>query len=512
MQPSANGGEWEETLAQTLPGAIDWWARMRPDQPVMVLGDDRLTYRDYAAWSKRVAAFLIAQGVRPGDRVGICSTNSLPYVALLMGIIRAGAIASPINFRYTPREIADLAETTEPRLVFAHPDMEDRVAAAGLTPRLMQEIESLREGPEAVVPHDPLPDADVVIIATSGSTARPKGVVFTNRSVTAYAAAWAVEEPAAAPGSRVISLAPLNTSAGFVQLMHYSVAGCTLYAMPHFDPAVALRLIEQERINLFGAVPLFFEAIAATAGFAAADLSSIRMATVGGARVSRQLQERWAAKGIVLRQIYGQTEIGGNCTVMPEHLAAAAPEKCGWGGVFMDLAVVRPDGSRCDPHETGEIIMRSPGLMRGYWRNPEATALAIRDGWLHSGDLGMLDEQGLLTFVDRLKDLIISGGLNISAAEVERVVCEFPGITEALAIAAPDPKFGETPFVIYHGPEPVDVAALIRHCDASLSDYKVPRYVHYVPEPLPRLATGKLSKPAVREKFGGLVATLPRVR
>lgn len=502
-------------MAQTLPGAMDWWARMRPDQAVMVLDGESLSYRDYAGWSKRIAAMLLADGLQPGDRVAICSTNCLTYVALIMGIIRAGGIASPINFRYTPREIAELAETTGPRFAYANPDFADRVASAGLAVRSLSDLDALREGREgldATVAHDPQPDAPVVIVATSGSTAKPKGVVFTNRSMTAYAAAWAAEEPAASPGSRVISLAPLSTSAGFVQLMHYSVAGCTIYAMPQFNAEEALHLIVEEGINLFGAVPVFFEAIAATPGFATADLSSIKMATVGGARVSRQLQETWARKGVTLRQIYGQTEIGGNCTVMPEHLAASAPEKCGWGGIFMDLAVVRPDGSLCTPNEPGEIIMRSPGLMQGYWQNPEATKAAIRDGWLYSGDIGMLDDQGLLTFIDRMKDLIISGGLNISAAEVETIISAFPGITETLVIAAPDPKFGETPLAVYHGPREVDVAALIQHCNANLSDYKVPRYVIYSPEPLPRLATGKLSKPAVRERYADATKHLPRVR
>jgi fatty-acyl-CoA synthase len=499
-------------MAQTLPAVIAWWARMRPEQPAVVMDGDALTYRAYRDWSDRVAALLLADGLEPGDRVGICATNSLAYIALLLGTIRAGGIASPINFRYTPREIAELVEATEPRFVFASAEFAGRVADAGIGPRDIAEIEGLRHGERVIPAHDPDPDARVVIIATSGSTAKPKGVVFTNRSMTAYVSSWSIEETVSSAGSRVICLAPLNTSAGFVQLMHYTVQGCTIYLEAQFDPLRALRLIEQERINCFGAVPSFFEFIAALPEFAAADLSSLRLASVGGARVSRQLLEAYKTKGVTIRQIYGQTEIGGTATMMPEHMALDAPEKCGWGGVFMDVRVVRPDGSDCDPHEVGEIIMRSPGMMLEYWRNPEETARTIRNGWLHSGDIGMLDEQGLLTFVDRLKDLIISGGLNISAAEVERVVCEYEGIVEALAIAAPDAKFGETPLVVYHGPQEVDVASLIAHCNVNLANYKVPRFVVYSPEPLPRLATGKLSKPAVRQLYADAYKELERVR
>lgn len=499
-------------MAQTIPGAIAWWARMRPHQPAVVLDGDAITYEQYHAWSGRIAARLIADGLAPGERVAVCAPNSLTYVALLLGIIRAGGIASPINARFTPREIAEMCETVEPRFFFASADAADRASAAGQTPRDLREIEALRVGDAVPAPHDPDPDAAVVIISTSGSTARPKGVVFTNRSMTAYAGNWALEETSASAGSRIISLAPLSTSAGFVQLMQYTIAGCTLYMMPQFEPLKALELIEREQITCFGAVPAFFEFIAALPEFAQADLSSLRLATAGGARVSRSLLETYRAKGVIIRQIYGQTEIGGNATMMPEHLAIAAPEKCGWGGMFMDLRVVRPDGSDCAPDEPGEILMRSPGMMKEYWRNPEETARTIRDGWIHSGDIGVLDERGLLTFVDRLKDLIISGGLNISAAEIERVVCEFPGVVEALAIAAPDPKFGETPLVVYHGPAEVETAALIAHCNQNLSNYKVPRYLAFSPEPLPRLATGKLSKPAVRQLYATAHETLPRVR
>lgn len=499
-------------MTQTISGAIGWWARMRGDQAAVVLGGDVLTYRGLRDWSERVAAMLADAGLQPGDRVAICSTNSLAYVALIFGTIRAGGIVSPVNFRYKAREIAELCETTEPRIVFAAPEQAEVVRQAGLTARLMDDIVALRAGARVSVAHDPASDAAVVIIATSGSTAKPKGVVYTNRTMTAYAANWAVEESAVGPGSRVITLAPLNTSAGFVQLVHYTVLGCSLYMEPQFDPLRALNLIQHERIACFAAVPAFFEFIAALPEFASADLSSLRLATSGGSRVSRQLLDAWRERGIVIRQIYGQTEVGGNATIMPEHLALASPDKCGWGGAFIDIRVVRPDGSDCAAGEQGEIVMRSPGMMVGYWRNPEETAKVLRDGWLYSGDVGVMDENGLLTFIDRLKDLIISGGLNISAAEIEAVACEFPGVAEALAIAAPDPKFGETPLLVYHGPVELDVAALIGHCDANLSNYKVPRYVAFSPEPLPRLATGKLSKVAVREAYAGAHERLPKVR
>ena len=150
--------------------------------------------------------------------------------------------------------------------------------------------------------------------------------------------------------------------------------------------------------------------------------------------------------------------------------------------------------------------------MLGYWNNPQATAETIRDGWLHTGDIGTMDEQGLITFVDRIKDIIISGGLNISAAEIERAVMEFPGIEEAAVIAAKDEKFQETPLAIVYSSAEVDVAGLISHCNQRLADYKVPRYVAVRKEPLPRLATQKISKPVLRDEYAQAHLTLPRVR
>jgi fatty-acyl-CoA synthase len=357
-----------------------------------------------------------------------------------------------------------------------------------------------------------VPDNCVVIISTSGSTAKPKGVMFSHRSMLNYAMATAMEDSALSEGGGVIVVAPLATSAGMVQLVHYAVLGCTLYFEPVFVAERFLQILIEEPIVSFAGAPAFFERIAACPGFAEADFSHIRMVSAGGARVTGKLYDAWAAKGLYIRQTYGQTEAGGNSTVNPARFAGEFPEKVGWGGMFTHHRVVDAAGKDVPPGVEGEILIRGPGMMIGYWNNPQATAEAIRDGWLHTGDLGVMDERGLLTFIDRLKDIIISGGLNISAAEVERAVLEFPGIEEAAAIAAPDEKFQETPLAVIYSPNPVDVAALIAHCNQRLADYKVPRYVAVRTEPLPRLATAKISKPALREEYRDAHLTLPRVR
>ncbi|MBR9834369.1 MAG: long-chain fatty acid--CoA ligase [Alphaproteobacteria bacterium] len=484
-----------------------------PDAVALDFGDDRTTYLEYRDWSERIASNLIARGLKLGERVGVCAANSLHYCVLILGIMRAGGIVVPLNMRYTPHELSEILEDTAPRLVFADEDRIGKFSALDVESVAIESVFEIRAGERASVAHQPAPDDKVVIISTSGSTAKPKGVVFSHRTMTGYVATHAMEEQSLGKGSRVIVPAPLSTSAGFVQLTHYTVLGCTLFFLSVFEPKSFLKTVVDKKINGFGGVPVFFEAISKLPEFADADLSSITMATCGGAPVTQALQDTWMKKGIVVRQIYGQTECGGNGTIMPAHIAEVQPQKCGMGGLFNEIAIVDEAGQRVPPNTVGQIIMRGPGNMVEYWNNPEETAKTIKHGWLHSGDLGKLDEDGLLTFVDRMKDLIISGGLNIAAAEVERaVLCSGQPIEECLVIAAKDEKFGETPLAVVYATGEVDVPALIAHCNEQLADYKVPRYVAIEREPMPRTATGKLSKPPLREKYANAAVELPRVR
>ncbi|KWR87837.1 class I adenylate-forming enzyme family protein [Cupriavidus sp. IDO] len=497
-------------MSLTFSSAISWWARNTPDTVAIHVLGETISYRTYDNRGDRIAARLVEMGVRPGDRVAICAGNSIDYCALILGAIRAGAIVLPVSTRLTAHEIGEVFADTTPARAFADAANRAKLASTDVAVVDIAEVAQMRG--DAALP-DLLPDAPVAIITTSGSTARPKGVVYSHRSMANAVAEFVLHLPGCiAPGARALTCAPLSTSAGFVQLVTYMTAGSTFYLEPAFDAQRALDLIQQDRINVFCGAPIFPERITACPGFAEADLSSLRLVTVGGAAVSRALLDTWKQKGVIIRQMYGQTEIGGYATVMPADRAVDSPEKCGRGGIFTDLRIVGDDGKFCPPGQPGEIVLRGPGMMLGYWNNPEATAAVIRDGWLYTGDIGVLDEDGLLTFVDRKKDIIISGGLNISAAEVESVILQFHDIEEAVVIAAPDEKFGETPLAVVHASRAISVEEIIAHCNERLAAYKVPRYLVLSDEPLPRLATGKLSKVALREKYRDMVATLPRVR
>lgn len=515
-----SGDSWETTLTGTLVDTSRWWAAIRKEVPAIVTQTDRVTFGELDSWADALRDWLMSEGIEPGDRVTIMAANSIEWCLLAQGIMRAGAILAPVNARFTVSEASYMVGRYESKILFhdaARTSIAQEIASQvpGLRLKDLSEVAAFRRRPAAPRSLGPeiTPDTKVVIIPTSGSTARPKGVVYSHRSMIAYFTEYSLAEPHAVENVRLLLFAPLATSAGYVLLTQGLAYGGTVYVDEGgFDAPRALKLITEEKITALMGAPVFLERIAACEGFAGADLSHVRVASVGGARVSRQLLEAWMGKGVLLRQIYGQTEAGGQATINTLEAAVTHPEKCGRGMPFTRIAIMDASGQFCSPGTAGEIVIKGPGIMVGYWNDPEATARTIVDGWLHTGDLGVIDDDGLLIMLDRIKDIIISGGLNISAAELERVIAEFPGVAEVAAISAKDERFGETPLAVVYATGSIAIPQLIAHCSKHLSDYKIPRYVAVEEEPLPRLATGKISKPLLRTKYADAHLRLTRVR
>lgn len=510
-------------MSATLIDTFKWWAIERANVPAIVVSSDSVTYAELDRWAEALAAWLEQQGLQRGDRVAVIAANSLEWAVLAQGVMLAGGILAPVNPRFTVSEASYMvAERYQARFVFH--DAERAALAAevakdipGAAVHGLDAVRALRR--EASNPaHSAAPlrgigaDDDVVIISTSGSTGRPKGVVYTHRTLCGYMADSCMARPAAIDRARVLMFAPLCTSAGYVQLTQYLAYGGTVYLEESFDPQAAIRKIVSEKMTTVMGTPIFFERMAACEEFRDADLVSIRYSLVGGAPVSRQLLQAWLDKGVLLRQLYGQTEAGGQATFNTDEGSLTSPEKCGRGSPYTRIAIIDEQGRFCPPDTPGEIVIRGPGIMSRYWNDPEATARALVDGWLRTGDLGKVDAQGSLTMLDRIKDIIISGGLNISAAEVERVISELPGVREVAVIAARDATFGETPLAIISGDASLQVEQVVAHCNQHLSGFKVPRYMVIGTDPLPRLATGKLAKPTLRAHYANAHQTLTRVR
>jgi fatty-acyl-CoA synthase len=506
-------------LAFTITSAFRWWARDCPDRLALDFDGEEVTYAQLHAWASRVGAYLIASGVKPGDRVCAYATNSLEYAVLLLGTMLARAISAPVSFRSSVRELKRSLDTVQAAVLFTD---EERLAAArdavGATSapklRLLSEMRPLRQ---AVAPapgslHDPHPDEPLFIIGTSGSTGDPKGVIYSHRSTMTYAAEFAMMQPRCGSGGSLLSTGPYSSASGTLLLMQFLATGASIYAQSRFAPERALALLQEKKITTFLASVIFFERIGALPGFEHADLSTIAFAQISGARVNPALLARYRERGVVLRQAYGSTEAGGAWAARND-TAVTEPEKSGPGAMFTEFAIRAEGGGFAPPGVPGEILVRSAGLSVGYWNNEAANREAFRDGWLHTGDLGVIDERGNLTFIDRMKDIIISGGLNISAMEVESVIAEVDGVKEVVVLPAEDPQFGETPLAIVHGDAArISIPAIIAHCNAHLSNYKVPRYVAIEPEPLPRLASGKISKMPLREKYKHAPTFLTKVR
>ncbi|MFA7441351.1 MAG: AMP-binding protein [Sphingomonadaceae bacterium] len=504
-------------MSFTFASALKWWARDIPDNVAISVDGDPVSYLELYDWSARVGHHLLASGVKPGDRIMAVGVNSLPYAVLIVAMARIGAVGTPLTFRSSAAEIAEAIENFDPVLIFTDDDRRAVAAeAVGDThsARLSSfaELNTFREGERQDLPLMVEEDAPMFIIGTSGSTAKSKGVVQSQRGMMTYACEFAIMEPRCGKGARFLSLGPFSSQSGYLLLLQFLATGVSIFMESRFDAERALRLLVDEKITMILAVPIFFERMAALDTFRDADLSNLYFGQIAGSRVSLSLLEAWRNKGVILRQAYGCTEAGGGWAARDDTVLVA-PEKCGRGGLFNEFAIAGEDGELAPPGTVGEIVFRGASLMSGYWGNPEATEDALKDGWFHTGDLGVIDEAGNVTFVDRLKDIIISGGLNISAAEVEKVIAEIDGVEEVAVIAANDDSFGETPMaVIYGDKSKLDIPDIIARCDRALASYKVPRYIVLQDEHLPRLPSGKISKPAIRAQYQDAAKGLARVR
>lgn len=498
---------------------ISWWAKDRPHEPAIVGQGTAVSYAELDAWLDRVAASYADAGIEVGDRVGVIGSNSVQWCVAALGAIRAGAILVPLNMRLVPDELFDLVEGSTPAVVVAEAGPMTATMAAlaargkGFALLDLSFVDGLRSGPAAPFRREVDADQPAVIVYTSGTTAKPKGVIFSHRTILNFIFEWSLIEPDFTTGMRLLMVLPIHGAPGTLWgLVHTLVHGGTFFLEPGFDPAATVRKLVEHRITVFLGVPLLYEAMAATPEFEAADFSALRVTHVGGARVPVPLLETWQAKGVLLRQIYGLTEGGGSITVNPRELALDKPEMCGRGGPFTRFRTLRPDGVPCAPGEEGEILIQGPAVTPGYWNNPEATKAAFVDGWLRTGDLGVIDDDGLLRMVDRLKDLIISGGINIAPAEIEGIIAALDEVEEVAVIPVPDEKFGETPAAVVKLRRPLPVERLVAHCNEHLASFKVPRYVVELDTPLPRMASGKIAKRILKELLPDIPGRYPRVR
>jgi len=503
-------------MTELVTDGLCYWARQAPDRPAIVFdGTDRVDYRTLDRWTDAAAHLHVRTGLRAGDRIGIIGDNSLEWVVAAIGALKLGAVVVPFNNRFTPDELRYLVDDSRPRMVLADEAYRDRMAtalarppAAGAALHPLSGFTHLRDERPAPAPRPAAgPDDLTQIVYTSGTSSRPKGVLFTHRSTFNLIADFAFAEPALRPGARMIYVLSMSGAPGLLwHILHPLTRGLSIFYERGFEPARTLRRLEEEKIQIMAGVPVLFEQMAAQHGFAAADLSALELVTIAGARAPVPVIRSWLDKGVLLRQAYGMTELGGISSLNPPEQAVERPESVGRGTVFTRHRVVRPDGTDCDAGEPGEIIVSGPGVTPGYWRNEAAYAEAMRDGWFHSGDVGIKDADGYIRVVDRLKDIIITGGYNVAPSEIEAVISELPQVIEVCVVSAADPKFGETPAAVIYAQDAVTAERVTAHCRERLAGYKVPRHVIVETRPLERMASGKIARRRIREAHPELAA------
>ncbi|WP_018699256.1 class I adenylate-forming enzyme family protein [Amorphus coralli] len=494
-------------------------ARRVPDAPALMHGATVVaTYADFARRAARIATGLRqAHGIQPGDRVALFMENAPAYLELLYGIWWAGAVAVPINHKLHPREAAFILEDCGAGLVAAsRPDEATRGMLGEGRVRL---IDLAGDDHRTLLEHAPMEalepvhsDALAWLFYTSGTTGRPKGVMLTVANLQAMTFAYFVDVDEVLAEDAALYAAPMSHGAGLYNFMH--VLRGSRHVVPvsgGFDPAEILELAGSVGSLSMFAAPTMVRRLVSHAKAVGHDGTGIRTIVYGGGPMYvADIEEAVAALGERFVQIYGQGETPMTITALSRTEVAdrAHPrwrERLGSVGRAQSCVEVRvadEDGRTLPSGKSGEILVRGPSVMAGYWRNPAATAESLRDDWLWTGDVGAMDADGYLTLMDRSKDVIISGGTNIYPREVEEVLLRHAAVAEVSVVGRPSAEWGEdvVAFVVAADGDAADPAALDAHCREAIARFKRPKAYHFVDE-LPKNNYGKVLKTELRKRL-----------
>lgn len=468
------------------------------------------SFGDLHGRALQVASGLEAAGVAPGDRVAVLLRNRLEWVELLFGIARLGAVCVPVNVLLRPREVAYVCEDADVRALVVDAagvgaldelaELPDVVVAVGEAAAEVPDAHTyddlVREGTAGPHAAAPALDDPLVLYYSSGTTGKPKAAVHTHNTIL-WNAFHQVPDLGLHSDDTYLVVPSLSWAAGFHDIMLPCMwIGARSVVLPTGGVTISrvAAVAERENATTVLLVPTLLKQLLddPSAQETLRD-SPLRFVLTGAEPVPLAVIEGFmdALPGCQLRQGYGLSEFPTIATLLREQDAV---ERAGWAGrpTSITHVVVRTDGDEITPVGEGEVLLRSPATMTRYWRRPDETAAAFRDGWLHTGDLGVVDEAGYLRIIGRKKDMIISGGLNVYPAEVEDVVYDFPGVREAAVVGVSDEEWGEVPVAVVVGDLAFDAEALLAHCRDQLATYKVPRRVIVRDEGLPRNTTGKI--------------------
>jgi long-chain acyl-CoA synthetase len=477
-------------------------ATENPHQTALLCGDVAVSFIALDESSTTLALWFLDQGLRLGDRVALHWSNSIEVVQLFFALFKAALVAVTINTRLKPVEILYILDHSQPRMCFSEPALAPLAEQAGATCSIFTQLPPLAPPLASHDVHSAAlpavdPDQPAVILYTSGTTARPKGVVHTHRSLfhTAMNVAWIARD---IPGSLRLCQLPMMHLAALSSLLASVYQGTPMVVLPRLDPAAVLDAIERFGCTVTSYLPALMQFIVENQARKPRRVSSLRLVTVGGDAVSLVLQNRFKTLfGIPLVEVYGMTETN---PIACNPIGAPRPGSIGLPVEGVEMRIVDGEDREVAGGETGEIVVRGASTCIGYWNDPEATSALFGSGWLHTGDLASRDTDGYYWFKGRKKEIIIRAGSNISPQEVEEALYRHPAVLEAGVVGFPHPVYGENvaAFVVLREGHTVDPPELRRFARQHLADYKVPEEILFLKE-LPKGPTGKVHRRTLKE-------------
>ncbi len=487
----------------TFTAPLDRAQQIAADSCAVVSGDSRLTYAELASRCRRMAGALAGLGLAPGDRVGVIGLNSHRYLELFLGVPAAGFVLVPVNSRLAAAEKYAILADAGVRVLFT----DGEYPAAGAVERVV----SMPDGYEEMISAAdekpltaPIAEDDLaVLFYTSGTTGAAKGAMHTHRSLVSsglhFMATWPFDAD-----TRWLIASPMFHTGGTIGVLATVWAGGTHVLMPSFSPDLALDLIEREGVTHTLLVPTMLAAAADAQLARPRDVSTLRYLSHGASPIAAATlrRTRQAFPGAELLHVYGTTEATPIITLLPHEeriLDSPRAGSCGQPAVGVDVRVVDAAGAEVPPGAVGELVVRSPSVMAGYWHKPDETAEALSGGWYRTGDMGYRDEESYIFLVDRAKDMIVSGGENVYSTEVENALSAHPSVAEVAVFGVPDERWGEAVYAVVVCRVDVTTDELTAHCRAKIARFKVPKRIELRTEPLPKSAAGKILKRDLRD-------------
>lgn len=488
----------------------DWaskWAVYAPDKIAFKEWETnrQVTYEELNRLGNRLAHYLKdAYDIEKGQRIALIAENCLEYLFFFVAAQKMGAILVPLNYRLASAEIDFLLKDSNPGLIVVEKKFETKVnsryafLALERIQALCGKAQQPTDKPFLVTPvHE---DDPIFILYTSGTTGFPKGALYTHKMLFWNSVNTSISLMVNTESKTINCMPPFHTGGWNVLVTPFFHHGGYTVLMKKFDATGVLNLVESEDITIFMGVPTMLKMIVKDPGFAQSDLSSLFYIIVGGEPMPIPLIEKWHEKGVYIRQGYGMTEVGPNLTSLHQNDAIRKKGSIGRPNFYVQTRIIGPNNKRLPPNEPGELLLKGPMVTPGYWKNPTATASAIKDGWFHTGDMVLQDEDGYLFVVDRIKNMFISGGENVYPAEVERVLINCPQVEEVAVVGVPDEKWGEVgrAFVVLRAHSKATREDLLKFCASRIAKFKIPKSIVLV-EALPKTDTGKIDRKVLKK-------------